>query len=137
VRAPSNTEARDGGAVVPGSAVHYVTADVLDPPAEWAGAFALLVECINVQALPERLHAQAIANIARTVAPGGTLLVIAAVREQGEPVDDPPPWPLTRSEIDAFAAGELRTVRVEELRNAEFPRVRFWRAEYGRAAAAG
>jgi SAM-dependent methyltransferase len=121
----------------PGSAVHYVTADVLDPPAEWAGAFALVVESINVQALPERLHAQAIANIARTVAPSGTLLVIAAVREEGEPVDDPPPWPLTRSEIDAFAAGELRTVRVEELRNAEFPRVRFWRAEYGRAAAAG
>jgi hypothetical protein len=95
-----------------------------------------VVECINVQALPERLHAQAIAN-RRTVAPGGTLLVIAAVREEGEPVDDPPPWPLTRSEIDAFAAGELRTVRVEELRNAEFPRVRFRRAEYGRAAAAG
>jgi SAM-dependent methyltransferase len=121
----------------PDSAVHYVTADVLDPPAEWSGAFALVVECINVQALPERLHAQAIANIARTVAPGGTLLVVAAARGEGEPVDDPPPWPLTRSEIDAFAAGELRTVRVEELRNAEFPRVRFWRAEYGRPAAAG
>jgi SAM-dependent methyltransferase len=121
----------------PDSAVRYVTADVLDPPADWSGAFALVVECINVQALPERLHAQAITNIARTVAPGGTLLVIAAAREEGEPVDDPPPWPLTRSEIDAFAAGELRTVRVEELRNAEFPRVRFWRAEYGRPAAAG
>jgi SAM-dependent methyltransferase len=119
----------------PNSAVRYVTADVLDPPAEWTGAFELVVESINVQALPEALHAQAIANIARTVAPGGTLLVIAGAREEGEPVDEPPPWPLTRSEIDAFAAGDLHTVRVEELRNAEFPRVRFWRAEYGRPAA--
>jgi SAM-dependent methyltransferase len=119
------------------SAVRYVTADVLDPPAEWTRAFALVVECINVQALPEALHAQAIANIAGMVAPGGTLLVISGAREEGAPVDDPPPWPLTRSEIDAFAAGELRAVRVEELRNPEFPRARSWRAEYGRPASAG
>jgi SAM-dependent methyltransferase len=48
----------------PDTAVRYVTADVLDPPAEWSGAFALVVECINVQALPERLHARAIATAA-------------------------------------------------------------------------
>jgi hypothetical protein len=90
----------------------------------------------QLQALPERLHAQAIANIARTVAPGGTLLVIAAAREEGEPVDDPPPWPLAPLGDRRFRRGELRTVRVEELRNEEFPRVRFWRAEYGRPAAA-
>jgi hypothetical protein len=133
-------EARDGNAVVPWDRgvpnrllVEWTHARGVDG----AGRRALVIESINVQALPERLHAQAIANIARTVAPGGTLLVVAAVREEGEPVDDPPPWPLTRSEIDAFAAGDLRLVRVEELRNAEFPRVRFWRAEYGRPAAAG
>jgi SAM-dependent methyltransferase len=118
----------------PDSHVHYVTADLLDPPREWSDAFSLVVESINVQALPERLHAKATANIARTVAPGGTLLVISGAREEGEPVDDPPPWPLTRAEIDAFAAGGLRMVGVEELHNPDFPRARFWRAEYGRPA---
>ena len=118
----------------PCSAVQYVIADLLDPPEEWTGAFELVVESINVQALPEHLHARAIANVARTVAPGGTLLVIAAAREEGEPVENPPPWPLTRAEVDAFAAGDLRMVRVEELRKAELPRARFWRAEYGRPA---
>jgi SAM-dependent methyltransferase len=116
----------------PDSAVRYVTADLLDPPAEWSGAFELVLECINVQALPVRLHAAAIANVARTVAPGGTLLVISAAREDGEPVDGPP-WPLTRAEIDAFARGGLRTVRVEDLRDPADPAYRRWRAEYGRA----
>jgi SAM-dependent methyltransferase len=119
----------------PDSPVHYRTADLLEPPAEWRDAFALVVESINVQALPERLHATAIANIARTVAPRGTLLVIASAREEGEPVDEPPPWPLTRSEIDAFAAGALRTVRVEELPHPTDPGARVWRAEYGRPSA--
>jgi SAM-dependent methyltransferase len=118
----------------PDSPVHYLAADLLDPPREWDGAFALVVESINVQALPEPLHAPAIANIARTLAPGGTLLVIAGAREEGEPVDDPPPWPLTRSEIDAFAAGSLRTVRVEELTHPDDATVRLWRVEYARPA---
>jgi SAM-dependent methyltransferase len=117
----------------PDSGVHYLTADLLDPPAEWDGAFELVVESINVQALPEPLHAKAIANVARTVAPGGTLLVIAAAREEGEAADGPP-WPLTRAEIDAFAAGRLRAVRVEEIRLPDDPRERRWRAEFGRPA---
>jgi len=115
----------------PDSAVRYVTADLLDPPAEWSAAFDLVVECINVQALPVGLHARASASVGRMVAPGGTLLVISAGREEGEPVDGPP-WPLTRGEIDAFAGGGLRTVRVEDVRDAGDPTYRRWRAEFER-----
>ena len=115
----------------PGSPVDYRVADLLDPPAEWAGAFDLVVENITVQALPPRLHATATANVAATVAPGGTLLVLSALGEEGVAVDGPP-WPLTRAEIDAFAAGDLRAVRVEELRRADDPRYRRWRAEFRR-----
>jgi SAM-dependent methyltransferase len=117
----------------PDSAVRYVTADLLDPPADWSRAFKLVIEIINVQALPERLHAKAIANVAATVAPGGTLLVIAGARTEGQSVDGPP-WPLTRAEIDAFAAAGLRAVRIEDLRDADDPGYRRWRAEYRRAA---
>jgi SAM-dependent methyltransferase len=115
----------------PRSQVEYVVADLLEPPAEWDRAFELVVECINVQSLPERLHGQAIANIARTVAPGGTLLVIAAARDEDEAVDGPP-WPLTRGEIEAFADEGLRALRVEELALPDDPEERRWRAEFER-----
>jgi SAM-dependent methyltransferase len=124
----SPTAVRTARALHPGSRVEYVTADLLDPPSAWRGAFDLVVEVITVQALPEPLRAQAIANVAAMVAPGGVLLVISAAREAAEHVDGPP-WPLTRAEIDAFAAGDLEPVRVEDLRDA---RVRRWRAELRR-----
>ncbi|MGH2901769.1 MAG: class I SAM-dependent methyltransferase, partial [Solirubrobacteraceae bacterium] len=64
----------------PGSGVDYRVADLLDPPAEWTRGFDLVVEVLTVQSLPIAYHAPATANIARTVAPGGVLLVIATAR---------------------------------------------------------
>jgi hypothetical protein len=54
--------------------------------------------------------------------------VIAAAREPGEAANGPP-WPLTRAEIDAFAAGGLEPVRVEDFRDVG---IRWWRAELRR-----
>jgi hypothetical protein len=50
------------------------------------------------------------------VAPSGTLLVIAAVKGT---TDDPPdgPWPLTRAEVESFAAGDLKLIRLEDFRD--------------------
>jgi SAM-dependent methyltransferase len=123
----------------PDSAVNYVVADLLDPPAAWRGAYDFVLESITVQALPPRLHPAAIAAVAALVAPGGTLLVISGGREEGEHADGPP-WPLTRAEIDAFAAGDLVPVHVEHLRDASERHFRRWRAEYerpGRASGGG
>src|SRR5690606_2829499 len=76
----------------PKSPVDYRTADLLNLPTDWVEAYDLVVESMTVQALPRSLHGAAIAAIATTVAPGGTLLVIAA----GPPATpgDGPPWPL-------------------------------------------
>jgi hypothetical protein len=101
-------------------------ADLLDPPAEWAGAFGFVLESYTVQSLPLSLRAEATARVRSFVAPGGTLLVIAAGREPGE-VFDGPPWPLDRAELEAFAGGGLALVSLE--RDAE----RRWRAELRRA----
>jgi SAM-dependent methyltransferase len=117
----------------PGSRVGYRTADLLDPPAEWREAFDLVVEVFTVQSLPEPHRARAIANVAGLVAPGGTLVVVAAAREPDEAADGPP-WPLTRAEIDAFATGGLEAVRVEDLRDVPEPGARRWRAELRRPA---
>jgi len=116
----------------PESRVDYVTADLLEPPPDWDRAFALVVESITVQALPEALHAPASAAVAALVAPGGTLLVLSGAREPDEPADGPP-WPLTRAEVDAFATDGLRPVRVEELRRAGDPGYHRWRAEFVRS----
>jgi ubiquinone/menaquinone biosynthesis C-methylase UbiE len=118
----------------PASPVHYVVADLLDPPAAWIGAFDFVLESITVQALPPSLHPSAIAVVADLVAPGGTVLVISTAREEGEHVDGPP-WPLTREEIDAFAANGLSPVRVDDLRDVSGAGVRRWRAEYERLGA--
>jgi SAM-dependent methyltransferase len=111
----------------PGSRVEYLVADLLDPPADWRGAFDLVVEIITVQALPVRLHELATANIAAFVAPGGTLFVLAAARDEADGDVDGPPWPLTRAEIEAFAGGDLSPVLIEEIRRAGDHR---WRAEF-------
>jgi SAM-dependent methyltransferase len=112
----------------PDSAVHFVTADLLDPPAEWERAFGLVVENMTLQALPDPPRATAIANVGRPVAPGGTLFVHARSREQGDP-DDGPPWALTRAEIEAVAASGLDVVRIEDARE---PGARRWLAEFRR-----
>ena len=106
----------------PDSAVSYVVADLLNPPAEWHHAFDLVVENMTVQALPVELHAQATERVAWLT--GKTLLVLAVAREEG-PIPDGPPWPLTPSEIKAFETDGLqaRAVRRDEYRwTAEFVR---------------
>ena len=90
----------------PGSPVEYTVADLLDLPADWIGAYDLVVECLTVQSLPDPPRRAAIAQVGRLVRSGGTLLVVAHARRDG-PEPAGPPWPLTRGEVDAFAQGGL------------------------------
>ena len=102
----------------PDSAVTYDVADLLALPRGWLGAFDLVVESMNVQALPEPPRGDAIRGVTGLVAPGGTLLVIA-FGSDGTAADrdaaDGPPWPLVRSEIDAFGADGLDLVSIERV----------------------
>jgi hypothetical protein len=65
------------------------------------------------------------------VAAGGTLLVIGFVAGVDVP-DEGPPWPLNRAEVESFATGGLRAVRVDEVADATDPAVRRWVAEFVR-----
>ncbi|MGQ5264750.1 class I SAM-dependent methyltransferase [Micromonospora sp. ZYX-F-536] len=114
----------------PGSPVDYRTADLLDPPPAWRRSFDLVVESMTVQALPAEIRAAAIDAVGELVAPGGTLLVIAAGRADRDPAPVGPPWPLTRAEVDAFAGAGLAPVGVEDIRDQSG--VRRWRAELQR-----
>lgn len=112
----------------PGSAVNYVVADLLDLPGEWSRAFHLVVESLTVQSMPIAYHARASTSVARTVADGGTLLVIATARDERDGTPDGPPWPLTRAEIEAFAVDGLEPMRIEDIREPGVPAR--WRAVF-------
>ena len=118
----------------PDSRVDYRVADLLALPDEWRQAFHLVIEVWTVQALPEPVRHDAIAAIADTVAPGGTLIVVAGSRDV--PIDqvDGPPWPLSRDEVESFADHGLETVSIEELPPSG-PGVGTWRAEFRRPGA--
>ena len=113
----------------PDSAVRYRVADLLALPEELAGAFAFVFESLTVQSLPDDVRPQAIANVARTVASGGTLLVIASARDGEDGPIAGPPWPLLRTEVDAFAVEGLEAVEIERLPVGRDSR---WRAEFRR-----
>lgn len=115
----------------PGTCVEYVCADLLHLPRPWRQEFDLVAEIITVQALPRAVRPHATASVAGLTAPGGTLLVIAAIPDSlGE--QPGPPWPLTRAEIDAFAADGLTPAAIEITAVPAEPAERRWRAEFRR-----
>ncbi|GIE28143.1 methyltransferase type 12 [Actinoplanes italicus] len=119
----------------PGSTVDYVVADLLDPPAAWRAAYDLVVESNNVQALPPGIRAAAIATVGTFVAPGGTLIVLAAATTRLDSDGSGPPWPLTRAEIDAFATGDLSPVSVTRTPAPGTTLPTRWRAVFTRPSA--
>ena len=116
----------------PDSPVRYMTADLLDLPAPWLRAFDLVVEIITVQALPDPHRHQAIVNVGRLVAPGGTLLVIAAAQADQPAQVQLPPWPLSRAEVDAFATDGLVALQIEQISDPRSSSGRRWRGEFRR-----
>jgi len=115
----------------PATRVKALVADLFVAPAEWGGAFDLVVESYTLQVLPPAVRADAMRNIARFVAPGGTLLVIARGREPSEHEGEMP-WPLTRDELDVFTEAGLTLVSFEDYLDGEEPPVRRFRVEYRR-----
>ncbi|MFF0268142.1 class I SAM-dependent methyltransferase [Kribbella sp. NPDC004536] len=116
----------------PASRAHYMVADLLNPPADWHRAFDLVVEIYTVQALPIPLQPDAIKHVTDLVAPGGTLLVIAAARPDNQPdaATQGPPWPLTRTTIQSFTTPDLHLIQLDRTPSPADPTLHRWRAEY-------
>lgn len=110
----------------PDSPVEYREADLLHLPAEMNGRFGLVVEINTLQAVPDALRLRMFAPLAGMLAPGGRLVVICRVREEGERIEGPP-WALCRSELDMLTADHgLENERFELLSDGEDPpRVRY------------
>jgi SAM-dependent methyltransferase len=86
-----------------GGPVRFLAADLLALPEEFLGAFDLVHETYTLQALKGGMREAAFSAIARTLAPGGRLLVICRSRGDEE-APQGPPWPLSRAELLAFEA---------------------------------
>src|SRR5580765_738118 len=85
----------------PNSTATYLTANLVTPPAEWTRQFDLIFEANTLQAMPAELRVQGMERIAQFLKPGGRLLVVCRGREPDDPCEGPP-WPLVRTELDAF-----------------------------------
>jgi SAM-dependent methyltransferase len=117
----------------PQSSVRYETADLLNPPGAWTGAFDFVFEAYTLQVLqPAAMRIRAIECLAAFPRPGGTLLVICRGRDPGDP-EGQMPWPLTREEVAALERTGLAQVAFEDFwDNREPPPVRRFRALYSR-----
>jgi SAM-dependent methyltransferase len=115
-----------------GSGVEYHVANLLELPDAWTRAFDLVFEAYTVQPLFGKVRARALRALAKPVAPGGTLLVVAFATAEENPVRDPAmmPWPLTRDEINQ-AGASLHLVKIE-YDDPEPPSLPHWRAEFRR-----
>jgi SAM-dependent methyltransferase len=118
----------------PQSAVDYQVANLMALPDSWRHGFDLVVEDFTVQSLPESVRGRATDAVAGLVAPGGTLIVHASVRGEGVARRDGPPWPLGRTEVEAFAADGLVVVGIAAVPEPGHPTAESWQAEFRRPA---
>ena len=88
--------------------VRFITANLLDAPAEWRNAFDFVHETYTLQSLPMEIRAGAFAPLASFLKPGGRMLVICRARADDAPASGPP-WPLSEAELNGLAeAGLIR-----------------------------
>ncbi len=112
--------------------IKWRVADLIDPPEDFIGAFDLVNETYTLQALRSPFREAAIDSLARFVKSGGTLLIVGRGRHEDEP-ENPPPWPLLRSELDCMAQSGLTLVGFDDFHTDRKGRaVRHFRFEYKR-----
>lgn len=116
------------------SSVTYLVQDLFATPSAWQQAFELVLESCTLQALPAEIRPEAMTRIAALVAPGTTALVICRGGEPGE-VDDRPPHPLTRAELQRFQQAGLAEIAFDDVPGRKGHRARHFRLELQRPAA--
>lgn len=90
----------------PTTRVTYAVQDVLALPDAWRGLYDFVFEAYTLQSLPpgSDLRTRALDTLAPLLAPGGVLLLVARGRDVIPSLEEGPPWPLVRAEIDRAGA---------------------------------
>jgi 2-polyprenyl-3-methyl-5-hydroxy-6-metoxy-1,4-benzoquinol methylase len=97
----------------PNSVVDYEVADLFGLPAEWAGAFDLVVEIKTLQSLLPSSRDAAAAALAAMLRPGGRLFVHCLAGRDYERANTRP-WPVSRAGLHAFVDGGLVEIELRE-----------------------
>ena len=95
--------------------IAFLAADLFAAPAQWRGAFDLINEIYTLQSLPLPLRARAFRSLASFLKPGGRMFLVCRAREEEEPVGGPPPWPLSRGELEGLARAGLECTKLERV----------------------
>ena len=117
----SSTAVAQARASNPKASFEVVEAPAL--PADWHHAFNLVVEIYTLQTLPASLQEDVAASVARCVAPGGQLLIIARGRDDDEPHRSMP-WPISRADLANFNLDGLEVTEFRDFLDDEEPAVR-------------
>src|SRR5438128_9876530 len=91
----------------PDLGIDFQVADALALPEAWHGTFDFVFEAYTLQSLPPDLRRKAFENCGALPASGGSLLIVARLRNDGDAPPPVPPWPLTRTELRDVPAGLL------------------------------
>ena len=123
-RPPTGTTPTRRRTTWPPTSLHHLPSGTA--PSTWSSRSTRSRRCRS------RSSRAAITQVTELVAPGGTLLVIAAARADDEPDDavEGPPWPLTRAAIDSFTAPDLHLIELIQSPSPVDPTINRWRAEY-------
>lgn len=116
--------------------IRWTTANLLEPPSDWEGKFDLVSETFTIQALKGEERRRAFRALASLVKPGGRLLIVCRGRLEDEP-EDPPPWPLTPSELGYFEALGLEAQPLDQYFDKSQPPRRHFIAVFARPLSAG
>ena len=111
------------------SPVDYQAMDLFKTPDEWRHSFDFVLESRTLQSLPLSFRKQAIEHIARYVGLFGKLLVVARGKDLEQEVEGPP-WPLIKSELQAFKRCGLKEMFLEDYLDQETPPKRHFCAAY-------
>ena len=116
-------------------AERFTTADLLSLPSSLLRRADLVVEIYTIQSLHPDLRARAAQAIAALARPRGTIVVICRGRDEGEPFDDNPPYPLTPSELTGLfeAQGWKPTRAIDDFYDDQDPPKHRLRAAFRRA----
>jgi len=87
-----------------GVPVDWHVADLFSTPAEWSGAFDLVMEVFTIQSIEPGRQIEAVDAVRSLLRPGGTLLAVALVHD-GQIEPQGRPWPLAPSTIERLGEG--------------------------------
>jgi SAM-dependent methyltransferase len=117
----------------PDTDIRFVTANLLQSPAEWERAFDLVLEVYTIQPMPMEMRGRMIDAIASFVKDNGRLVVVTRGREDDEEPTQMP-WPLSRGDLSQFGSNGLTQIDFVEMMGDEDEPVLRFVVEYERRA---